>query len=284
MDPLVSVLIPCFHAHNDLPVALASLGRQHYGHLEAIIISDDGSDYSKAVGEQPFPVHYASTGGVATGPANAKNIGRERSSGEVVVILDSDDMLNEDFIERIVPIVMAKGACVTPRLPVDYQTYAPLPARGASKLAEYSTRDHLTIREYLHMPFGWQTVYRRNMLDVDWDRDLFLDQDWVLECILFERIGYAPFNPYQGYRYRVRSGSICHADNSHERIFKEYPYMIERLQDAADRLGLTTETAMQMIPVLESRMEAVRRYRADTAAGRAAYEPLLIVDLVHYPN
>ncbi len=283
--PLVSVIIPCHLAENDIRTAMQSLARQTHTRIEAVVVSDDGADYRKALSALPALPEcvFATTGGIGTGPSNAKNIGLSQCRGDAVLILDADDFLDPGYIEAILPRTMAEGACVTPRRPVSYDTHTRLHPQGEHAIASYATERRISIRDYIFIPFGWQTAYRRDMLTDAWEEELFLDQDLVLETLLFERIGYAPYENAQGYNYRVRAGSICHSDTSHERVFSEYALMLSRLRDPANGMGLGDESRALLEELLVWRMENVRRYLADQASATLKYEPQVIMDMLHYP-
>ena len=118
------------------------------------------------------------------------------------------------------------------------------------------------------------------MLQIPWetgfDADLFLVH-------LFERIGYAPFECYQGYGYRFRPGSICHSANSHETIRNEYNDILRQLHDSDDRLCLRSSTCQILTPLLEHRIRNLLRYENDEKHGRLAYEAQVIGDVLMYP-
>lgn len=284
-SPLVSVVIPCHYSKNDIALAVGSVAKQTYSNIEVILMSDDGDDYRESVAtfSQNLPIVFGSSGGKSTGRSNANNIAMTLCKGQVVLILDSDDFLDADFFEKIVPRVISEGACLVPRRPVDYNDYTPLATRGIRKLGEYTNRTKLTTRDYIHLPFGWQTVYRKDLLIYPWETSLSLDPDFILECSLFDRIGYAPFECYQGYNYRVRPGSICHSENSHQLVIDEYVTMIARLNNDEDGLRLKPQTRKDMAQLLEGRIKNVHRFLADRDKGELKYEPLIIGDMLMYP-
>jgi glycosyltransferase involved in cell wall biosynthesis len=95
--PLVSVIIPYYKQERFVAETVSSVTRQTYPNLEIIVV-DDGS---------PVPASSVLPGGndvqilrtVNRGCPAARNFGFQRSSGEYLVFLDSDDRLSPGALE-----------------------------------------------------------------------------------------------------------------------------------------------------------------------------------------
>lgn len=96
----VTALVPTFNRSAFLKEALSSLIRQTLPPDEIIVI-DDGStdDTAQAVASFASDVRYIfkSNGG----KSSALNLGLEQASGELIYILDDDDIAADDAIERM---------------------------------------------------------------------------------------------------------------------------------------------------------------------------------------
>ncbi len=99
MDPLVSIVIPCYNDENYVRAALQSAVGQKCSLLEIIVIDDGSTDESPEIiqsfGEKVCYVRQSNKGAPA-----ARNRGLELAEGEYVKFLDADDVLVEDCIER----------------------------------------------------------------------------------------------------------------------------------------------------------------------------------------
>ncbi|MBY0406368.1 MAG: glycosyltransferase [Rickettsiales bacterium] len=282
-DPLVSVIIPCFQAQAHVEQTLESLAAQTYGPIELFLISDDGTDYAQLAARFSgrFPLHGLSTGGVGKGCVQAINSVLPLARGQVLSRLDSDDLLEPDYFERLVPLVMREGACVTPRRTEDFDSGEHWPTQGhLRRYAAFAGLSRLSLAQYISLPFNWQTLYRRDMIRMEWPNRF--EQDLYFDCHVFERIGYAPFVDYFGYHYRIRQGSICHSDGICERVMESYRDAIAQLN--TNGMGLMPETSSILAAELERRMGNIARFLADEAQGRLAYEPKVLVDILHYPH
>jgi glycosyltransferase involved in cell wall biosynthesis len=101
--PVASVVIPAFNEEAALPDCLDSLLAQSLEALEIIVVDDGSTDRTAAVARSRGVVVMSVPHG---GPAAAKNAGAARATGDVLVFIDADHILERSCIERLVaPIV-----------------------------------------------------------------------------------------------------------------------------------------------------------------------------------
>jgi glycosyltransferase involved in cell wall biosynthesis len=282
-SPPVSIIMPCFQAEETISFAVKSVADQTYRPLELIVVSDDQKDYRPLVDPvcQDVPSIFTSTGHVGSGPSVAKNVGLLEAHGSAVIVLDADDHYDADFIERVLPVAMQEGACVTPRRTVTLDKREEIQVNGYSALPRFTGRDRIQLEEFVRLPFGWQTAYRRDVLQFPWEKELF-DQDLILECRIFEKLGYAPFRMIQGYNYAVRQGSICHSKDSTQKVIESYRRTLGRLRDPEDRLGLSEKTARLLAGELDARIVNIELFVQMHSGTMLAGEPRVIADIIHF--
>jgi len=111
--PTVSVIIPTYNRAKVLPRAIESVLTQTYDDFELIIVDDASTDDTAAVVEQfdDNRVQYYCLD-ENSGANAARNKGVERSSGELISFLDSDDELLNTHIERVVNKILELGNSV----------------------------------------------------------------------------------------------------------------------------------------------------------------------------
>ena len=145
IKPNVSVIIPAFNAANTLPLCIKSLLKQTYPATKAeIIVVNDGSTDNTSTFLSSFPlpegfkvIHHSKNRGLAA----ARNTGIKISKGSLIILLDADMEVKENFIEKHVSyhkkngVVGVVGTFVSdPDNPYDkYQRYIYEAKRGASK-------------------------------------------------------------------------------------------------------------------------------------------------------
>jgi len=103
-NPLVSIIIPIYNVEQYLERCLESIYNQTYKNIEVLLINDGSPDQSykiaKAFAEKDlrFKYYEKDNGGLSS----ARNFGIDRCSGEYISFVDSDDWVEEDFIDRLV--------------------------------------------------------------------------------------------------------------------------------------------------------------------------------------
>jgi glycosyltransferase involved in cell wall biosynthesis len=98
--PRVSVIIPAYNAAELLPETLDSVVAQTYGDWEAIVADDASSDDTAKVVEGRDPRISCVRSSRNLGIGGARNLALTRAQGELVALLDADDMWLPSYLER----------------------------------------------------------------------------------------------------------------------------------------------------------------------------------------
>lgn len=108
-QPLVSIIIPCFKQAEFLREAVESVIKQTYQHWECIIVNDGSPDNTSEVAQaliQEFSERNISLIKIHnSGPSMARNKGIEKSKGDYILPMDSDDALFPHALERYVSVL-----------------------------------------------------------------------------------------------------------------------------------------------------------------------------------
>lgn len=104
MQPAFTVVTPTYNRASLLDAVRLSLTEQQGPSLEWVIVDDGSTDETRALvagfaGDQPFPVRYVRQEN--TGKHGALNAGVALARGELVAILDSDDLLVSDGLATL---------------------------------------------------------------------------------------------------------------------------------------------------------------------------------------
>ena len=110
--PFVSVVINNYNYERFVGDAISSALNQTYAPMEVIVVDDGSSDGSRSVIEgfaREIVIVSKSNGG----QASAFNAGFAKSSGEIICLLDADDVLLPNKVEKIVDAYVdgATGWC-----------------------------------------------------------------------------------------------------------------------------------------------------------------------------
>ncbi|CAN5734154.1 glycosyltransferase [soil metagenome] len=105
-DIVVSVIIPCYNDAAFIEEALQSVIRQTYTNWECIIVNDGSVDHTadvvKAAIGNDVRFRYIETEN--NGPSAARNKAIECASGTLILPLDADDTLSENYINECVKV------------------------------------------------------------------------------------------------------------------------------------------------------------------------------------
>ena len=102
--PLVSVVIPTYNRALLIPETITSVLNQSFRDFEIIVVDDGSRDNTQDI-VSAFPVTYIKQEN--QGLPNARNTGILASSGRYIAILDSDDCLLEQSLEKRVNVLEA---------------------------------------------------------------------------------------------------------------------------------------------------------------------------------
>lgn len=161
MHPLVSVVIPIYNAEKFLGYCLNSIMGQSYTNIEVIMINDGSTDCSPeicrkyAAIDPRFSVYDIPNGGVS----NARNLGVQKTHGDYLLFVDSDDMIHPETIEWMLAAEeQAEGSLVVGDVQfIDFETAEVLPTLLSSAyVGEHHNFTHQEFRQN-KMRLIWHT-------------------------------------------------------------------------------------------------------------------------------
>lgn len=103
-NALVSIIVPCYNQAQYLAETLDSVLAQTYPYWECIIVNDGSPDNTEEVANEycakdsRFHYYYKENSGVA----DTRNYGISKSNGCYILPLDSDDIIEETYIEKAI--------------------------------------------------------------------------------------------------------------------------------------------------------------------------------------
>lgn len=156
-EPLISVVIPSFNRRDSLLRTLATLGEQSLepGQFEVIVVLDGSDDGSKeALEELATPFGLRGTSQPRGGPSAARNAGAALATGEVLLFLDDDILLDPGAVAAHIEEQRRNGgACVLGDL-VNAPKHDGLPALAARGWPAEALRNR---------PPRWSDLYAGNL-------------------------------------------------------------------------------------------------------------------------
>lgn len=101
---MISIIVPVYNAEKHLSKCISDVLNQTYENWELVLVNDGSNDESANVAEaysqqdRRIKIFHTENGGVST----ARNLGLERSSGEYICFMDSDDSIGKDYLSNLV--------------------------------------------------------------------------------------------------------------------------------------------------------------------------------------
>lgn len=214
--PKVSIIIPTYNVEHYLLQCLESIATQTYKNYEAIIIIDGATDHSYEIAKdfcathEKFSVYWQENAG--SGPA--RNNGLNHATGELIMFVDPDDWVNEDYVENMVNEQLKGDYDLVTTLGIDH-IYS---GNGGKKniilpkIQEktYKSLDDcrtayidLFIKCFLHAPHS--RLYKKLIIDTNNVKfpDLRRSQDIVFNYRYYNYVRSLRITAQAGYNYRV---------------------------------------------------------------------------------
>lgn len=273
MKKKVSIILPVFNVEEYLKKCLESILNQTYTNIEIIIINDGSTDRSYEICKK-----YASIDDRVVllnkkneGLALARKDGFEKSTGDYILFVDSDDYINKDFIEHAINILKNKSIDII--LPQIIYKYSINEERFITKLNENKIYH---IDEVLKMliinkdlkDFVWGKIFKRELIESKYfgESRIFEDIDFTHRVILNAKL--IQFQPKCEYYYLQREGSllsnkfdrsktylITATEKMLKNILSSYPQMV-----AEAEYRYIMAILMLLIPIRKEKLQITEGY------------------------
>ena len=95
-EVLVSVIVPCYNAEKYISEAILSVQKQSFSNWELIIVDDCSTDKSESIiaefVRRDSRIKYIKLPHNTGSPAAPRNVGINKAQGDIIALLDSDDI------------------------------------------------------------------------------------------------------------------------------------------------------------------------------------------------
>ena len=206
MEPLVSIVTPCYNSAAFIRETLDSVVAQEYKNWEMIIVDDSSTDNTCAVVEEYARLHGSirlislkENGGVS----NARNIGMSAAKGKYIAFLDSDDIWFKEKLMRQVS-EMEKGL-----LTITFCAYKRINEQGVVTSGKIPVPESLSYNRLLAhnvVIFSTSMILRQDIGGQTFSRAGH--EDWIFLLKILKKCGSAHGINEVLALYRVRKNSV----------------------------------------------------------------------------
>lgn len=211
-SPDISVIVTCYNSENTIQRTLKSIKRQTFPNFECIVINDGSSDNSLEVIKQfsnsdsRFKVFSFNQN---KGVSAAKSFGIEKSIATVIGFVDSDDYIEEFFLEKLLENKRQTGADITFCDVVEeynYQfrylfTYSHSPHLIENNLFLKEVIEDTKVKSWLN-----NKIFSRHLFEGKEFKGKTLE-DFLLLPQLVKDANFISYIPFSGYHYEIRENS-----------------------------------------------------------------------------
>ncbi|MDT0552272.1 glycosyltransferase [Urechidicola vernalis] len=200
-NPLVSIIIPCFNVTEFIEESVQSALNQDYSNIEIIIVDDGSTEDVHSVVKQFLTESVSFFKKENGGLASARNFGIDKSNGELILPLDSDDKIHETYVSKAVNIFTQRS-----EVSLVYSKAALFGAeKGEWKMGDYSFK-HLLLD---NMIFCSAIFKKEKFLNVGKYNEKFRfgREDWDLWLRYLDEESIVIKIPEELFFYRKHSGN-----------------------------------------------------------------------------
>ena len=205
----VSVIIPVYNSSEHITECIESIIKQTYTNLEIIIINDGSTDNSLDICQrfESKDNRVKLYNNANHGVSYTRNFGVEHSTGDYIVFVDSDDVIDKDYIKILLDtIINSKSDCSICGIYKGSQ-YTP-----GSNHENYSILDDEKISGLFEIYGGflWNKMYKREIIlkhNIKLNEDVHISEDLLFNFDYFTKCKTVAYNDSKLYFYRIYSQS-----------------------------------------------------------------------------
>jgi len=213
-NSLVSIIIPVYNVQSFISECIESVIKQSYSNLEIILINDGSSDSSGTICEEyaqqdkRIKVIHKQNGGLS----EARNLGLDKAQGAYISFVDSDDVIDANFIQVLISLLLNSEASIALCDYTLFSTNLPQSAPNDDCFQLYT--GHYMLENLYNKKWVPKNVIACNKLyersvweELRYPKGLIHEDEYVIHHI-YDQVDQVAYSPIPLYYYRQREASI----------------------------------------------------------------------------
>lgn len=203
MEKLVSIIVPVYNTEKYIERTIQAVLEQTYTNWELLLLDDGSTDSSLSIcqkwASQDNRIIVSSHDNC--GVALTRELGFKKAKGELITFLDSDDVIDKDFIEKLARAIVKNDADIVCCNCIDYD--------GINKSIEND--EIITDKSILMDAFFnkkryayciWAKMYRKESIaSVEFPKNMKYAEDTLFVTKCFQKVQKIFLLDYAGYHY-----------------------------------------------------------------------------------
>ena len=206
---MVSVIVPIYNVEEYLEECLESIRNQTYTNIEVILVNDGSTDGSREICERycEKDIRFRLINQENQGQSVARNRGFKESIGQYIMFVDSDDVINTNVLEVLLPYMKTDVDIVECRSSINKEEF--FLDRTSTIVFEGNAKEAiLNCIEFKEVKFcAFTKLYRREIVEKVPFLEGYIYEDVFTGINYLKHIRKIIVIDYIGYYYRVRPNS-----------------------------------------------------------------------------
>ena len=211
----ISIIIPVYNSEKYLRKCFDSIMNQTFTDFEVIVINDGSKDHSGEICDHyakvdsRFKVFHKTNGGVSI----ARNTGIEHASGEYITFIDSDDWVDEDYLQMMMSVAITDCDLVVSGIICNYtdRKFKTLKTNDAYFSSNDAHQLHSLIKSRLY--YGpCNKLYKSNIIKqnkITFPQEISYGEDRIFNYHYISYVDNIQSVSYAGYHYlKLNTGSL----------------------------------------------------------------------------
>ena len=237
--PLISIVVPVYQVERYIERCINSILNQTLKNFELLIVDDGTKDDSISVAQRALlnsNIEYKILKKVNGGLSSARNYGLKASRGEYVVFVDSDDEIENDYLEKLFVECNRSGSDIVIGRYTEYHNTKKLKKRMKKAVSDSVVNsDELCLLFFKRKieAHPCTVMYRKKFLSDNkllFNENVLFSEDQEFYWRAFPLVKKASIISKSIYKYYVNMGTIT-TDPKVEKIYSGYYYICKATED-----------------------------------------------------
>ncbi|WP_314110806.1 glycosyltransferase family A protein [uncultured Granulicatella sp.] len=238
---MISVIVPVYNAERYLEECLNSIQQQSYTDIEVILVNDGSTDHSKTICERycEEDSRFYFLNQTNQGQSVARNVGVAASKGEFIAFVDSDDIIQKNYLEKLMQYMTEEVDIVESNFTVSKKDFLVENSKETTILFEGNSNEAVKIFPNHVLSVNPVTkLYRREIVESLPYPEGLIFEDIYCGIGMLKYIRKIIKIDYIGYYYRQHQASTMHQDFSTKKldVFTVCDKLVELYSDREELL------------------------------------------------